>query len=82
MRSTSSGVRTTSKFPQSTRPLRLVVDVTVTDKTDMDRFTHEVTRNLERIIGVSVIDADYTNPENVLIRRESLPAPLGDVSSG
>lgn len=65
---------------QSTRPLRLVVDLTVTEKTDMEGFIYAVTRNLERIIGVSVHDADYTAPENVLIRREVPPGPVGTIS--
>lgn len=61
----------------TTRPLRLVIDVTVTAKTDLIGLEKAVARHLEHIVGVSVLDVTYTAPENVLLRRTD---PLGEAS--
>ena len=40
------------------RPMCLVVDVSYTDKTNLDRIPHDVTRYLERIPGISVLEVE------------------------
>ena len=38
----------------TSRPMRLIVDISISDKTDVTRLGRDVTRWLERIPGVTV----------------------------
>jgi len=57
----------------TTRPLRMVVDFTFTDKTVMEKLARNATRWLERIPGISVHRVELANPEEVLVRRAKPP---------
>lgn len=59
------------RLRDTTKPLRMVVDFTATDKTQMLRLERDVTRMLERITGVSVHSVLVTRPELVKVHQEA-----------
>lgn len=49
-----------AKHTVTNRPMTLHVDISITDKTNLERLDRDIIRQLERIIGVTVRDVERT----------------------